>query len=140
MNDFLDFNTHQSNNRKLFGRDKEGPMYLAIAVENKQHPRHYDDYRVWYLEINQSGDVVGVGVKNKKTLVESLFENYKKTGKSNWRAFQKDAEQSTPIEIFDFVSKNTNQNTHFGNLPNLSEFQKVLDSLQSRLEFRSIAS
>jgi predicted helicase len=114
-------------------------MNLAIAVESKQHPKNQNDYRVWYLEIDECGQVVGVGVKSKQEMVENLFENYRKTGKSNWRAFQKSAERSTPVEIFDFVSMNMNDNTHFGNLPSLSEFQNVLDTLQSRLEFRSIA-
>jgi hypothetical protein len=114
-------------------------MYLAIAVESKQHPRYQNDYRVWYLEIDHAGQVVQVGVKTKQQLVEHLFENYRQKGQSNWRAFQKNADQSKPIEIFDFVSMNFNENTHFGNLPTLSEFQTVLDSLQSRLELRSIA-
>ena len=114
-------------------------MFMAIAVETKQHPKHQQDYRVWYLEIDQSGQVVGVGVKNKQELIENLFENYRKTGESNWRAFAKGAERSNPIELFDFVSMNMHENTHFGSLPTLSEFQTVLDTLQSRLEFRSIA-
>ena len=114
-------------------------MNLAVAVESKQHPKNQNDYRVWYLEIDECGQVVGVGVKSKQEMVENLFENYRKTGKSNWRAFQKSAERSTPVEIFDFVSMNMHDNTHFGNLPSLSEFQNVLDTLQSRLEFRSIA-
>ena len=102
-------------------------MNLAIAVESKQHPKNQNDYRVWYLEIDECGQVVGVGVKSKQEMVENLFENYRKTGKSNWRAFQKSAERSTPVEIFDFVSMNMHDNTHFGNLPSLSEFQNVLD-------------
>ncbi len=114
-------------------------MFLAIAVENKQHPKNQNEYRVWYLEIDSSGQVIGVGAKSKTELVENLFENYRKHGKSNWRAFQKGAEKSTPIEIFDFVSMNMHDNTHFGNLPTLSEFQTVLDTLQHRLELRSIA-
>ncbi len=114
-------------------------MNLAIAVESKQHPKNQNDYRVWYLEIDECGQVVGVGVKSKQEMVENLFENYRKTGKSNWRAFQKGAERSTPVEIFDFTAMNMHENTHFGNLPSLSEFQNVLDTLQSRLEFRSIA-
>lgn len=114
-------------------------MFLAIAVESKQHPRNQHDYRVWYLEIDDCGQVVGVGAKSKQEVIENLFENYRKTGKSNWRAFPKGAERSTPIEIFDFVSMNVHENTHFGNLPTLAEFQTVLDTLQTRLEFRSIA-
>lgn len=114
-------------------------MFLAIAVESKQHPKNQNNYRVWYLEIDECGQVVGVGVKTKTELVENLFENYRRTGKSNWRAFRKGVEKSTPIEIFDFVSMNMFENTHFGELPTLSEFQNVLDTLQSRLEFRSIA-
>ncbi len=114
-------------------------MYLAIAVETKQHPRSQNDYRVWYLEIDEGGQVVSVGVKSKQEMVEDLFKHYRKSGKSNWRAFQKGSERSTPVEIFDFVSMNMHENTHFGNLPSLSEFQTVLDTLQSRLELRSIA-
>jgi hypothetical protein len=114
-------------------------MFLAIAVESKQHPKNQNDYRVWFLEIDDCGQVIGVGVKSKQELVENLFENSRKTGKSNWRAFKKGAERSSAIEIFDFVSMNMHDNTHFGNLPTLSEFQNVLDTLQSRLEFRSIA-
>lgn len=114
-------------------------MFLAIAVETKQHPKNQNDYKVWYLEIDGSGQVVSVGVKTKTELVEHLFDNYRKTGKSNWRAFKAQAEKSTPIEIYDFVSMNMFENTHFGNLPTLNEFQKVLDTLQSRLELRSIA-
>jgi hypothetical protein len=114
-------------------------MFLAIAVESKQHPKSQNDYRVWYLEIDDQGQVVGVGVKTKQELVENLFESYRRTGKSNWRAFLKGAEKSSPVEIFDFVSMNMHDNTHFGSLPTLSEFQTVLDTLQSRLEFRSIA-
>jgi hypothetical protein len=114
-------------------------MYLAIAVETKQHPMHQNDYRVWYLEIDSGGQVIGVGVKTKQEMIENLFANYAKSGKSNWRAFEKGAEKSRSIEIFDFVSMNMFENTHFGNLPSLSEFQTVLDTLQSRLELRSIA-
>ena len=114
-------------------------MFLAIAVEPKQHPKNHNNYRVWYLEIDDRGQVVGLGAKSKEEVVESLFENFKGSSKSNWRAFKKEAESSTPIEIFDFVSMNMHENTHFGNLPTLSEFQIVLDSLHNRLEFRSIA-
>lgn len=114
-------------------------MFLAIAVESKQHPKSQNDYRVWYLEVDAWGQVVNVGVKSKEEMVKNLFENYRRNGKSNWRAFQKGAEKSTPVEIFDFVSMNMHENTHFGTLPNLSEFQTVLDALQSRLELRSIA-
>jgi predicted helicase len=114
-------------------------MFLAIAVESKQHPKNQTDYRVWFLEIDEAGQVVSVGVKSKQEMVENLFENYRKTGKSNWRAFKKGEERSTPIEIFDFVSMNMHDNTHFGSLPTLSEFQHVLDTLHSRLELRSIA-
>lgn len=136
-----DLNTHNSKTTRchFWSESTEVLMFLAIAVETKQHPKNQNDYRVWYLEIDSSGQVVGVGVKTKQEMVENLFENYRKTGKSNWRAFQKGAEKSTAVEIFDFVSMNMHENTHFGNLPSLSEFQTVLDTLQSRLELRSIA-
>jgi len=114
-------------------------MYLAIAVESKQHPKHQSEYRVWYLDVDAAGHVVGVGVKSKKQVIESLFQNYRQIGKSNWRAFRKGAEKSTPVDLLDFASMNILENTHFGNLPSLNEFQSVLDTLQSRLELRSIA-
>jgi len=115
-------------------------MYLAIAVEHRKHTKTLDDYRVWYLELNSLGDVVGIGVKEKKKLVEHIFENYKKFGQSNWQALPKNAENPIPIEIFNFISRNEHYNTHFGNLPYLEEFQSIINTLQSRLELRSIAS
>jgi hypothetical protein len=114
-------------------------MYLAVAVETGKHPSRKQDYKVWYLEVGPDGKVQGVGVKTKEELLQSIFENYRQTGKTNWRCFQKNREESTPIEIYDFIAMNTNENTHFGDLPTLSEFQATLDSLQANLELRSIA-
>lgn len=114
-------------------------MKMAIACETIKNPKSIHDYRVWYLEIDELHRVVGVGVKTKDELISDLFANYAKSGKSNWRAFKKGAEQSTVIEIYDFISKNIYENTHFGNLPTLAEFQNTLESLQMNLELRSIA-
>ncbi len=112
---------------------------LAVAVETKKHPKNQCDYRVWFLELDNAGQVLGVGVKTKDELVKALFESYKKNGTSNWKAFLKGRESSCPIEAYDFISKNMHENTHFGNLPTLSEFQNTLDSLQMNLQLRSIA-
>jgi hypothetical protein len=114
-------------------------MFLAIAVENKQHPHGNLDYRIWYLELNSQGKVIEIGVKSKNELIQSIFENFQKTGQTKWRAFEKGSESSRPIEIFDFISMNLNENTHFGNLPTLSEFQLVLDQLQLGIELRATA-
>lgn len=114
-------------------------MKLAVAVETKKHPNHKLDYKVWYLEIGPNGKVQGVGVKTREELINSIFENYHLTGKTNWRCFQKGKEESSPIEVYDFISINAFNNTHFGNLPTLSEFQNTLDALQTNLELRSIA-
>lgn len=114
-------------------------MYLAVAVETSKHPSRKQDYKIWYLEVGTDGKVHGVGVKSKEELIASIFENYRLTGKTNWRCFQKEREESTAIEIYDFIAMNSNENTHFGNLPTLSEFQTTLDSLQANLELRSIA-
>ena len=114
-------------------------MNLAIAVETLQHPQHRQEYRVWFLELDAAGTVVGMGVKTRQQLIESLFESYRKTGQSNWRAFRKGADRSSPGEVSDFVAMNMHENTHFGELPTLSEFQGVLDALHSQLEIRSIA-
>jgi hypothetical protein len=122
-----------------FHERQGGFMYLAVAVETKQHPKNQQEYRVWYLEVNGTGHVMGVGVKTKTELIESLFASYRQTGRSNWRAFCKDAEKSKPIEVADFIAMNMHENTHFGNLPTLNEFQSVLDALSAQFEIRSIA-
>lgn len=114
-------------------------MNLAVCVEPNKKPGEMHNYKVWYLELNSSGRVVGIGVKTREELVRSVLENFKKTGKTNWRCFQKEREASTEIEVYDFISMNTYENTHFGNLPTLSEFQSTLDSLKSGFELRSIA-
>lgn len=114
-------------------------MFMAIAVEPSRHPEKRADYKVWYLEFSDLGDVVGIGVKTREELVKELFSHYRNTGKSNWRAFQKEKESSTEIELMDFISQNIHENTHFGNLPTLSEFQETLDCLKMNLELRAIA-
>ncbi len=114
-------------------------MFMAIAAETSKHPARRNDYKVWYLQLNDQKDVIGIGVKTREELVKNLFQNYHRTGKSNWRAFEKNSECSSPVEIFDFISQNIHQNTHFGNLPTLEEFQETLNCLQMNLELRSIA-
>ncbi|MCF8058671.1 MAG: hypothetical protein K9K67_05210 [Bacteriovoracaceae bacterium] len=115
-------------------------MKMAIAVETFKHPDKNSDYKVWYLNLSHIGEVVGIGVMTRKELVQNLFSEYKRTGKSGWRAFCKEDEQSRSIEVFDFIAQNTNENTHFGNLPTLAEFQVTLNQLQLNLELRSVAS
>jgi len=114
-------------------------MNLAVAVEVNKHPAERQNYKIWYLEIGSNGKVQGMGVKKKEDLIQDLFRNYQQTGETNWRCFKKDREESEPIEIIDFISMNAFENTHFGDLPTLSEFQKTLDSLEANLELRSIA-
>ena len=114
-------------------------MYLAVCVEPNKHPEKKNAYKIWYLELNSAGRMVGVGVKTREELVKSVLENFQKSGKTNWRCFQKEREASTEIEVYDFIAMNTFENTHFGELPTLSEFQSTLDSLQSNFELRSIA-
>ncbi|MBP9673890.1 MAG: hypothetical protein KBD63_02250 [Bacteriovoracaceae bacterium] len=114
-------------------------MFIAIAVETCKHPKHQNDYKVWYLETNAQDQVVSIGVKSKDEVIQSLFKSYQKTGSSIWKAMLKGSEKTTPIEAYDFISRNVNENTHFGNLPTLSEFQKTLQYLEMNLELRSIA-
>jgi hypothetical protein len=112
-------------------------MYMAVAVDtNKKQPQNY---RVWYLVIGKYGEVQSIGVKTKEELLKSAFENFRRNGSTNWRCFKKGEEKSTSIEITDFIAMNTFENTHFGNLPTLNEFQNTLDNLQANLELRSIA-
>lgn len=115
-------------------------MKMAIAVETFKHPDKNSDYKVWYLSLSQIGEVVGIGVATRKELVQSVFQQYQKSGNSGWRAFCKDSEESRPIEVFDFIAQNTQENTHFGNLPTLSEFQETLNQLQLNLELKAVAS
>ncbi len=114
-------------------------MNMAIAVESNKHPDNRSAYKVWYLELNSKGDVIGLGVLTKEELIENLFTHYKKYGKSNWRSFKKDADCSSQIEVFDFIAQGMFENTHFGNLPTLAEFQQTLNHLQMNLELRAIA-
>lgn len=115
-------------------------MKMAIATETSKHPSNRSDYKVWYLEVTSRGDVVGIGVVTREELVKEVFQTYRRTGKSGWRVFKKGEDHSEPIEIYDFISQNSQENTHFGNLPTLAQFQETLMYLQSNLELRSIAS
>jgi hypothetical protein len=114
-------------------------MNMAIAVESFKHPDKRSEYKVWYLEMDSKGNVIGLGVLTKEELIKDLFNHYKMNGKSNWRAFKKDAEFSVQIEVFDFIAQSMFDNTHFGNLPTLAEFQSTLNQLQMNLELRAIA-
>ena len=118
---------------------KEASMNMVIAVETSKHPFNQDNYKLWYLELSKEGHVIGISTTTKEALIENVFENYRKFGHSNWRAFLKDRDHSTEIEIYDFIARNMHENTHFGNLPTLVEFQETLNSLQMGMEFRSIA-
>ena len=115
-------------------------MKMAIAVETKKHPREKNNYRIWFLEMSELGQVVSIGVKTREELVQDLMSDYKIYGKSRWRAFLKEREESTPIELYDFIARSMHDNTHFGQLPTLCEFQATLDALGSKLELRSCAS
>ena len=114
-------------------------MYLAIAVETGTNPSNSRDYRIWYLETNSFGEVVNIGVKNKEDLIQSCFTNFQLTGQTNWRAFRKGSEASETIEITDFVAQGMFDNTHFGNLPTLEEFQTTIDALKMNLKLKMIA-
>ena len=112
---------------------------VAIAVETFKHPINSSDYRIWYLKLNSFKEVVGIGVMSKKELIQDLFSNYREKGRSFWKAFTKDSERPRDIEVFDFICMNLTENTHFGNLPTLSEFQHVIDSMQLNLELKPVA-
>lgn len=112
-------------------------MNLAVCVEPNKNQKQ--NYKIWYLELDSRGNVVSIGVKTREELIADVLKNFQQTGKTNWRCFQKDREKSTEIEVFDFISMSTLENTHFGDLPTLSEFQSTLNSLQSNFELQSIA-
>ncbi len=114
-------------------------MFMAVAVEPMTQAKNQTDYRIWYLELNARQQVIGIGVKSREQLVQEVFDNFGKYGTTHWRAFRKDRQASTPIEVFDFIAMNTMENTHFGNLPTLQEFQQVLNHLQLNLEIKAIA-
>lgn len=114
-------------------------MKIAIAVQTMKHPERRSDYQVWFLTVNEVGSVVGVGVIGREELVKEALINYQKSGRTNWRAFLKGREESTPVDVFDFIAQNMHENTHFGELPTLSEFQQTLNYLNMSMELRAIA-
>jgi hypothetical protein len=114
--------------------------FMAVAVETFKHPLKNSDYKVWYLELNTNKDVIGIGVKTREGLIKSVFKNYHAHGESGWRAFCREAEESKSIDVVDFIAQNSQENTHFGNLPTLAQFQTTLNYLQMNLELQSIAS
>ena len=114
-------------------------MKMAIAVETHKHPDNRGDYKVWYLLLNKNKEVIKLDVVSREQLIKDLMHNYRKFGKSNWRAFLKTQSESTPIDLTDFIAQNIHENTHFGNLPNLCEFQDLLDRLKMGMEIRAIA-
>ena len=111
---------------------------LAICVD--PNPQNRTDYRIWYLELDQAQEVVGIGVMSKEEILEELFAIFSRSGESNWRCFQKDQETSTSVELFDFVTMNQFENTHFGNLPTLNEFQNVVDSLNLKFKLNKASA
>jgi len=115
-------------------------MFMAVAAQTFKKESGTNDYRVWFLEMTSTGEVVGIGVMERKELVENVFKNFHNTGRTNWRSFAKGAVQSKPIEVYDFISQNPLENTHFGNLPTLNEFQKTLAQLEMNLEVSRMAS
>ena len=114
-------------------------MKMAIAVETKKHPREKNNYRVWFLELDKRGQVISLGVKSREELLQDLMNDYRVYGGSKWKAFLKDHDESTPIELHDFIAQSMHNNTHFGNLPTLNEFQNTLDALGANLEIKSHA-
>ncbi len=110
---------------------------IAVAVDPQS--KNPDNYTIWYIEVGMTGRVKHVGSISKDELVENLFKQYHLSGETTWRVFRKESDKSTPIEITDFMSMNINENTHFGNLPLLNEFQKTLETLQFNLEIKKIA-
>jgi len=114
-------------------------MFMAIAVEPSKDLTKKTDYKVWYLEFNQFNEVICIGSLTREKLVQNIFSNFRKKGKTNWRAFLKEKEKSVEIEIFDFIAMELSKNTHFGELPTLSEFQETINYLQMNFEIQSIA-
>jgi len=104
--------------------------FMAIAVEPAKNPMKQENYRVWYLQLNDKKEVIGIAVKSREDLVHQLLHQYKKHGKSFWRAFLVGEPRSTAIELFDFIAMGQFQNTHFGNLPTIHEFQETLERLK----------
>ncbi len=108
-------------------------MYLAFAVEVNPHPRHQENYRVWFMRLNKYGKMTNIGIMSKKDLIQALFRSYREKGKSNWMALTKTSSQFSPIELIDFLAMSTHANTHFGELPTIAEFQKVLNQVQDQV-------
>ena len=115
-------------------------MKMAIAAEEQFNHDGTPDYRVWFLHLNEDKEVIAIGAKSREELVESIFFNIQQTGTSGWSAMLKNRDRTTEVELYDFITKDPSENTHFGNLPTLEEFQDTLNRLQSNLEIRALAS
>jgi hypothetical protein len=117
------------------------PMnFLIIASENFTTIEGRTDYKVWYLEMGPKGEVYDLKSKKREELIMSIMENHQRYGRSLWRAFLQNHEESKQIDLYDFISKNTIENTHFGQLPTVHELQETLKHLKVRLEVKSLAS
>jgi hypothetical protein len=114
-------------------------MFIAIAMESYTSETKQNDYKVWYLDVNDANRVTAIGVKTREEILENILSNLQQYKESCWRVFAKETSRSVPIELYDFISQNIHENTHFGNLPTLREFQGTLDQLQMNMELKSIA-
>lgn len=115
-------------------------LNLVVASEPKKNPTTEFDYRLWYCEINAMGNICSIRTKTCEELIESLFWQKNHLGESFWRVLRKGAENTDEITFSDFISINQFENTHFGNLPTLSEFERSIDVVKYELRNQCVFS
>ena len=69
--------THTTQDMKF--NPKEAFMKMAVAVETFKHPERQSDYKIWFLNLGKKGDVIGIGVKTREELIQSLFQEYRES-------------------------------------------------------------
>ena len=70
--------TIEQDARENHTHTREAHMFMAIAAETFKHPLRKSDYKVWYLEIDNAGSVVGIGVKTREEVLKSLFDFFRR--------------------------------------------------------------
>ena len=120
-------------------------QFLIIACETFENLEEslkgsFQDYKVWYLEMGPNAEVYDLKVKKRAELIASIMENHARYGRSLWKAFTLDSDYAVSIDLFDFIAKRTQTNTHFGEVPHFSDLRETLKQLKIHLEIKSIAS
>lgn len=109
-------------------------MYkVVLAVDAKKHPKFKCEYHIWYAVFNSEAKLQKFGRYSKDQLIENIFADIRRWGSSSWFALNCHSDQLRPIELIDFLSMENFSNSHFGNLPYISQFDQSLKMAAERI-------